>query len=166
VARPKPPRAAGPAPIKKEAVAAGAACAPQPQPQVDACLVLGAKNAMLREQLGQIEEKVRVLQVAAGAAPAPVPQPVKVHKPKKKKPEPPPEAATSWLLVGGAGAAVLALLAGLVVALRRRKKPRRAAVPRVGLMARLKARFGRKPARLAVVEPTMDEAARESSTQV
>jgi pilus assembly protein FimV len=147
---------------------AGAACAPQPKQDVDACVVLGAKNAMLREQLGQLEDKVRVLQVAVGASPAAVMEPVKAHKPKKKKPEPPPEAGTSWALVGGAAAGVLALLGGLVVFLRRRKATGKVAEPRAGLGARLKARLQRKPAPAASasgVEPTLDERAQEMSTQ-
>jgi pilus assembly protein FimV len=162
---PAPVKAAAPAPPKPEPAPAGGACAPKPKQQVDACVVLGAKNAMLREQLGQLEDKVRVLQVAAGASASSVVRPVKPHKPKKKKAGPPPEAGTPWLLVGGAAAGVLALLAGLQVVLRRRRAGRRVVAPRVGLGARLKARLGRKAAPVATVEPTLDEAARESSTQ-
>ena len=160
--KPKPVLAVAPAPAppKPEPVPAGGACAPQPQRQVDACVVLGAENAMLREQLGQLEDKVRVLQGAAGASPASVMQPVKVHKPKKKKVEPAPEAGTSWLLVGGIGAGVLALLAGVLVALRRRKGAR------IGLGSRLKARLKGQNAPAATVEPSLEESAHNSSTQV
>lgn len=171
VARAKPaaaaPKVAKPAPPKPEPVMAGAACAPQPQPQrqVDACAVLDAKNAMLREQLGQLEDKVKLLQVAAGASPAPIVHPVKLHKPKKKKTEPPPEEGMPWLLLG-AGAGVLALLAGLVLALRRRRAARRAASPAPGLGARLKERFGRQPGPAGAVEPTLEEGTHKSSTQV
>lgn len=168
-ARPKPVpvarKAAEPVAVKPTPAPAGAACAPQPRQEVDACVVLGAKNALLREQLGNLEDKVRLLQVAAGAAPAPAAQAVKVHKPKKKKPEPPPEPGTPWLLVG-AGAGALALLAGLVLVLRRRKAARRKDSPRVGLGARLKARLQRKAAPVAAVEPTLERGAHESSTQV
>lgn len=160
-----PRKAAEPVAVKPTPAPAGATCAPQPRQQVDACVVLGAKNAMLRDQLGQLEDKVRLLQVAAGAAPAPVVQTVKVHKPKKKKPEPPPEPGTPWLLVG-AGAGVLALLAGLVFVLRRRRAAQRKDSPRVGLGARLKARLQRKAAPVAAVEPTLERGAHESSTQV
>lgn len=166
-ARPKPaivpPAASKPAPARPEPVPAGGACAPQPKAQVDACVALDAKNAMLSEQLGELEGKVKLLQVAAGAAPA-VPR-QQVHKLKKKKPEPPPEEGWPWPLVG-AGAGVLALLAGLVFALRARRAVRRREGPRVGLGARLKARLGRKPAPAATVEPTLDERAHDSSTQV
>jgi pilus assembly protein FimV len=163
---PAPVKAAAPAPAKPAPAPAGGACVPQARQEIDACVVLGAKNAMLREQLGPLEDKVRVLQVAAGASAASVVQPVKPHKPKRKKAEPPPEAGTPWLLVGGAAAGVLALLAGLAVVMRRRKTGRRPAEPRVGLGTRLKARLGRKASPAATVEPTLEEDARESSTQV
>lgn len=167
-ARPKPPAAAKPAesaPPESEPAPAGGACAPQPQQQVDACVVLGARNAMLREQLGQLEDKVKVLQVAMGASPASVMQPAKLHKPKKKKPEPPPEEGSPWLLAG-AGAGMLALLAGLVLAVRGRKAAPRPAAPRLSLLARLKARLGRKPAPAATVQPVPEQHAHKSSTQV
>lgn len=163
-----PPEPARPAPLTTEPAPAGGACAPQPKAQVDACVVLGAKNAMLREQLGQLEDKVRVLQVAAGAAPAsnqpPLAPQQQVHRLKKKKPEPPPEEGAPWLLVA-LGAGALALLAGLVFALRARRAAKRGEGPRVGLGARLKARLGRKPLPASTVEPTLDEAAHNSSTQ-
>ncbi len=154
---------------KPVAEAAPAACAPQPVPDANACMVLGAKNTMLREQLGQLEDKVKVLQVAMGAPASAVMPPVKPYKPKKKKAEPPPpETGTPWALVGGGVVAVLALLAGLLV-LRRRKaaaRPARHTEPKVGLLARLKARFRRKPAPAKTAEPTLEEAAHDSSTQV
>ncbi|RZA33245.1 MAG: hypothetical protein EOP92_21865 [Lysobacteraceae bacterium] len=160
-----PPRVAKPAPPKPEPVMAGAACTPQPQRQVDACAVLDAKNAMLREQLGELEGKVKLLQVAAGAPAAPAVHPVKLHKPKRKKPEPPQEEGTPWLLLG-AGAGVLALLVGLVLVLRGRRALRRTAPPAGRLGARLKERFGRQPAPAEAVEPTLEEGAHKSSTQV
>ncbi len=163
--KPAPRQAVEPAPLKPAPAPAGGACAPQAPQQVDACVVLGAKNALLREQLGQLEDKVKLLQVAAGAAPAAAVQPVKLHKPKKKKPEPPPEPGMSWWPLA-AGAAVLALLAGLFVVLRRRKAGQGKDSPRVGLAARLKARFGRKAEPAAAVEPTLEEGAHKSSTQV
>lgn len=146
----------------------GGACAPQPRADVDACVMLGAKNAMLRDQLGQLEDKVRVLQVAVGASPAAVLPPVKAHKPKKKKPEPAPETGPSWALLGGAGIGVLALLAGVFVFLRRRKGKGKIVEPRVGPVMRLKARFARKPAPaagLGAVEPTLGTRAHDMSTQ-
>lgn len=172
-AAPKPvPRQAAPKPApveeKQVAAAAPAACAPQPVPDTNACVVLGAKNAMLREQLGQLEDKVKVLQVAMGAPASAVLPPVKPYKPKKKKAEPPPEPETPWALIGGGVAAVLALLAALLV-LRRRKgaaRPIRRAEPKVGLLARMQARGKRKPAPAKTAEPTLEEDAHDSSTQV
>jgi pilus assembly protein FimV len=139
--------------------------------------MLGAKNAVLREQLGRLEDRVRVLQVAAGAAPAAATPPMAGQKqaprPKKKKPEPEPKpeegAGAPWLLAGAA-AGVLALLAGLVFALRRRKAARHAAGAGEGAMARLKARLEaalrRKAAPAAALEPSLGGGAHESSTQV
>jgi len=166
---PKPvPKEEAPVTQKHVAEAAPAACVPQPLPESNACAVLGAKNTILREQLGQLEDKVKVLQVAMGAPASAVVPPVKPYKPKKKKAEPPPpEAGIPWVLVGGA-AAVLALL-GVLLVLRRRKgaaRPVRRAAPKIGLPARLKARFTRKPAPVKTAEPTLEEDAHESSTQV
>jgi len=163
----EPPKAA-PVVDKPVAAEAPAACAPQPQPDTNACAVLGAKNVMLREELGQLEDKVKVLQVAMGASASSVMPPVKPYKPKKKKAEPPPpEAETPWGLIGAGVAAVLALLAGLWMLGRRKgARPVRHAEPKVGLATRLKARFKRKPAPAKVAEPTLEEGAHESSTQV
>ncbi|WP_313705378.1 hypothetical protein [Massilia sp.] len=122
--------AAAPAP----AAAAPAACAPQPsepQAQAQACAVLGAKNDALRQELGQLEEKVKVLQVATGvksaaeAAAQDGPKPDAQPKPapriqRKPKPAPPPEEPTPWLAIAGGVAVVLALL-GAAVLLRRRR---------------------------------------------
>ncbi|MEX5748746.1 FimV family protein [Massilia sp. X63] len=164
-----PPTATEAAPPKLEPAAPAGACAPQPRQQVDACVMLGAKNALLRERLDQLEDKVKVLQVAAGASPASVMQASatsgQVHKPKKKKPEPPPETGSPWLMAG-AGAGVLALLAGLWIVLRRRRGAPRAGARGPGLGARLKARLGRKPEPVAAAEPTLEQDAHNSSTQV
>jgi LPXTG-motif cell wall-anchored protein len=111
------------------------ACAPQaPSEHLNACVALGEKNAALHQQLGKLEEKVKVLQGAApvavpAAAPAPAakeaPQAApkgapRIHR-KPKKVEP-PEAETPWLLIGGAIGAVLAIGALALVLLRRRKR--------------------------------------------
>ena len=106
-------------------------CAPQPAAgQLNACAALGEKNAALRHELGQLEAKVKVLQVATGGAPpatpasapaaAPAPKGAPRIQLKPKKPAP-PEPETPWALIGGAVAAILAL-AGLAAALLRRRK--------------------------------------------
>jgi len=174
--KPAPPKAVATVPAAEQAPAdkpaasalpVGSACAPQPVPSVDACAVLGARNTVLREQLGQLEDKVKVLQVAMGAPASAVVPPVKPYKPKIKKAETPPsEAGTPWGLIGGGIAAVLALAAAVVL-LRRRKKagPLRRAEPKVGLLTRLRARFRRKPAPVKTAGPSLQEVAHDSSTQ-
>jgi hypothetical protein len=140
------PAAAAPAaPVKAQALSltAPGACAPPPAAeQLNACTVLGEKNAALRHELGQLEAKVKVLQAAAGgtpaaapsaapapaAAPAVAPAPASAPAPngapriqlKPRKPAP-PEPVTPWGAIAGAAAAGLAL-AGLVAALLRRRK--------------------------------------------
>lgn len=48
-------------------VGSPAACAPAPAAaELNACAVLGAKNEALRQEVGQLEDKVKVLQVATG----------------------------------------------------------------------------------------------------
>ncbi|MFC5462488.1 hypothetical protein [Massilia niabensis] len=161
-------------------------CAPQPEAgQLNACTVLGEKNTALRHELGQLEEKVKVLQATAGApsaelAPATAPPPAPKGAPRiqlKAKKAPPPEPETPWGLIGGAIAAVLAL-AGLALALLRRRKrsslgkipkehkPARMpaaatadGVPKPNFMSAVKARLmpgSRKPAAPEPVEPALE----------
>jgi len=110
-----------------------AACSPAPTgAELNACAVLGAKNEALRHELGQLEDKVKVLQVANGLTPAEESEAESLQeaqaKPKaaprihrKPKVEAPPEAPLPWLAIGGALAGVLAL-AGLALALLRRRR--------------------------------------------
>jgi len=121
--------------------AAPAACAPQAlDAQTSACAVLGAKNDALRQELGQLEEKVKVLQVATGvksaadataqAVPKPDEKPKsapRIHR--KPKPAAPPEEATPWFLIAGGIAALLALLGGVVLLRRRRAAAARVLTP-------------------------------------
>lgn len=126
----RPAVAAAPAPA---IAAAPAACAPQPTgAQLNACAVLGARNEALRQELGQLEEKVKVLQVATGVKSAAEAEAQTVAKPadarpkaaprihRKPKPAAPPEQPTPWLPIAGGVAALLAL-AGALVLLRRRR---------------------------------------------
>lgn len=135
------PQAAARAPAQADATAAApapgaaapAACVPQPsEAQAQACAVLGAKNDALRQELGQLEEKVKVLQVATGvksaaeAAAQDGPKPDAQPKPapriqRKPKPAPPPEEPTPWLAIAG-GVAVVLALPGAAVLLRRRTR--------------------------------------------
>lgn len=164
------PQAVSPAALALAPAAAPAACMPQADLQQNACAVLEAKNAVLRGQLDQLEDKVKLLQVAMGAAPAAVVPAAPPIKPKKKPAAAPPEAGTPWLLVGGAIAGLLALAAAGLAILRRRKASRGGAAPRhvepsVPLGARLKARLGGlgKPAKTA---SPADAGVHNSSTQV
>lgn len=116
------------------AAAAPAACARQAaDAQANACAVLGAKNDALRQELGQLEEKVKVLQVASGvksaaeaaapSAPEPDGKPKaapRIHRKPKPTPATPPEEPTPWLPIAGAVVALLALLGGVVLLRRRR----------------------------------------------
>lgn len=128
---------------------APAACAPQvadvqantqATAQANACAVLGAKNDALRQELGQLEEKVKVLQVATGvksaaeAAAQSVPKPdekpksaPRIHR--KPKPAAPPEEPTPWLAIAGGIVALLALLGGVVLLRRRRGAAARVLTP-------------------------------------
>ena len=129
----RPAASAAPAPAIAAAAEAPVACAAQPtEPQLNACAVLGARNEALRQELGQLEEKVKVLQVATGvksaaeaeaqtvakAADARPTSAPRIHR--KPKPAAPPEEPTPWLPVAGGVAALLALAGGLVLMRRRR----------------------------------------------
>ena len=156
VRRAVPKPAPKPVPDKKapalapapKAQADTASCAPQAASEhLDACVALGAKNAALHQQLGKLEEKVKVLQGSAGpAAAAPVPlvkeapkdapkgAPRIGRKPKKAEP---PEAGTPWLLIGAALSAVLAIGALVLALLRRRKRAAFGKIPAEHKPARL-----------------------------
>jgi pilus assembly protein FimV len=166
------PRAAAPA-LPIAAPPAAATCAPTAPGQPSACAALDVKNAQLRQQIGALEDKVRVLQVAMGARPSEVlgtkPAVPKAH-PIRKKPEPAPEpqSATPWGWIGAGAAALLALAGAVVVVLRRRAKTpalRPVGEPRIPMMDRLRQRFARKKAAPAAVEPQLEEGAHDLSTQ-
>jgi hypothetical protein len=138
VPKPAPVRKPVPAPVAAAPTEAPA-CTPQaPSEHLNACVALGEKNAALNQQLGKLEEKVKVLQGAApavvpAAVPTPAPAPAAKEAPKaapkgapriqrKPKKVEPPEADTPWLLIGGAIGAVLAIGALVLALLRRRKR--------------------------------------------
>jgi len=140
------------------------------------CAALDYKNAQLREQIGLLEDKVKVLQVALGASPATIakPRPLDPSKPHpaRRRPVPEPEPATPWGWIAGGLGAVLALAGGaLVLLLRRRQRAGQIQpLPGVPLMARLRQRFTRKKATGSAaqepVEPKLEVAEPEMSTQV
>jgi hypothetical protein len=182
VPRPHPvPVAKAPAPHPD---AHPAACA-IPAGEAQACAALGAKNDELRSRLGQVEDRMKKLQVSLAAPVPAAPPPVKVEAPKPAaaaatpaqpkpvvpagprpihsikplvphKPKPPaPDESWPWGWIG-AVVGVLALGgAGAFVVVRRRKAGG-AAAP--GLVDKLKARFAaraRTP-RDEGAEPTID----------
>ncbi|OON63904.1 hypothetical protein B0920_11325 [Massilia sp. KIM] len=164
-ARPEPPAAPLSAP------ASSAACVPAAQPAPSAvCAALDARNVQLRAQIGQLEDRVKVLQVAMGAKPAELealtPAAPKTHKRKKPAPEPVDETPWGWI-AGGLGA-LLALAGGVVLARRRRKAPAApvADSPKAGLAARLRQRFMRRKPAEPGVEPSLEASAHDTSTQV
>jgi hypothetical protein len=161
-----------PLPVALPASASAATCAPSSSDSAPVCAALDVKNAQLREQIGTLEDKVRVLQVALGANPSAVVQD-KVAKPamprpSRKRPAPEPEASTPWGWIGGAVVAILVLVGGVLVILRRRKRagPMIQPMPRTSLMVRLRQRFARKKKVPAPVEPQLDEPHNEMSTQL
>ncbi|MEF9928519.1 MAG: SNF2-related protein, partial [Massilia sp.] len=116
-----------PVPVALPAPASAATCAPASSvDSTTVCAALDVKNAQLREQIGTLEDKVRVLQVALGASPSAVVQdkvaPRAAPRPSRKRPAPEPEASTPWGWIAGAVVAVLALVGGALFILRRRKQ--------------------------------------------
>lgn len=162
-----------PVPVALPAPASAATCAPASSvDSATVCAALDVKNAQLREQIGTLEDKVRVLQVALGASPSAVVQdkvaPRAAPRPSRKRPAPEPDASTPWGWIAGAVVAVLALVGGALFILRRRKRaaPMIQPMPRASLMARLRQRFARKTKTPAPVEPQLDESHNEMSTQL
>lgn len=104
------------------------------------CAALDHKNAQLREQIGRLEDKVKVLQVALGADRA------AAGKPHPSPPPAPQRAALAWGWVAGGAGVVLALAGAAAVLLRRR--------------------YARKRASSGPVEPRLEDTEQETSTQV
>ena len=129
--------ALAPLPIHGPLPAAPAACARQAE-QASACAALDGKNAALRERIGTLEGKVKLLQGVLGASPpaakalpapaakAPAaPRPIHAIKPllprKPVAPAPAPESGLPWGWVGVGAALLLALGAAAAVVLRLRR---------------------------------------------
>jgi len=167
-----------PLPVASSAPAPAATCAPSSAVEGSTvCAALDVKNAQLREQIGTLEDKVRVLQVALGASPSAVVQDKAVApskpRPSRKRPAPEPEASLPWGWIVGAVLVVLAMVGGALLILRRRKRaaPMIQPMPRVSLMARLRQRLARKkktpaPVEPQLDEPKLDEQSKEMSTQL
>jgi hypothetical protein len=127
--------------------------------QIKACSEMDYKNGLLSAQIVELEDKVKLLQLAMDgkaeappaakkAAPPPPPPPKPAAKATHKE-----EGAFPWLLVGG-GVALLALIGGAVwfmLSRRKGKTVETAAADSVAWYARLAAPFRRK-AKVVVVE--------------
>jgi pilus assembly protein FimV len=129
-----------PAPLSLPA-AGPVACVPQVSAEVKACIALDAKNAALQNEIGLLEKKVKVLQVAMTPAPVrpPTASPSDDHAgpatPSRPgvaagpapalripaKPVAPKEGGLPWLAIGAGTAAVLAAAGGAFLVVRRRK---------------------------------------------
>ncbi|WP_306392156.1 hypothetical protein [Telluria beijingensis] len=172
VMKPEPKPAPEAPTLPLAATALPAACAPAPDvDRSTVCAALDYKNTQLREQIGQLEDKVRVLQVALGANPASVSQPraggPEQPRQARRRAAPEPEAATPWGWIAGGLGAVLVLAGGALVLLRRRRWAGRIQpMPGVPLMTRLRQRFSRKKSPPEPVEPKLEETEQEMSTQV
>lgn len=168
-ARPAEPK---PTALPLPLAAPAAACSPAPDvDRSTVCAALDYKNAQLREQIGQLEDKVKVLQVALGASPAAVskPRPADPNKPHpaRRRPAPEPESSTPWGWIAGGLGAMLALAGAAIVIMRRRKRAGQLQpMPGVPLMTRLRQRFTPKKASPEPVEPKLDTTEQEMSTQV
>jgi hypothetical protein len=118
---------AAPAPLPL-AAAKPASC-PRPDPAIlKTCVALDHKNAQLNAHLGQLEDKVEVLQLAMGAVPPGA---------KPKRAARPPEPAFPWLWLALGGAVLLAGVGAAVFVLRRKaarereETARRASLPAI-----------------------------------
>jgi Tfp pilus assembly protein FimV len=147
------------APLLRAAPPAPVACIQQfNAAQISSCTALDAKNAALKNQILDLEEKVRRLTVAmqaAGATPAaaaaaaalPAPKPVPAKLTPMGAPAAKPASSTPWMFIGLASAAVFALIGALLFVMKRKRKgakvkpvkPAKAAGP--GFIARLKDRL-------------------------
>jgi pilus assembly protein FimV len=163
-------RAAMAAPPLRAAAPARAAC-PQPYSaeQIRTCAALDYKNAALTAQIVELEEKVRLLQLAVdGKAEHPAPPAVpKKAAPKvalPPKPVAPPVRKTPWLPIGLGVAALLAAGGAGVVILRKKRSAKAKAKPaapdeppRPSFIASVKNRLmpGKGEAAPAAVEPSV-----------
>jgi hypothetical protein len=133
---------------------APAACTPQPNEQAKVCVALDSKNAALRTQIAQLEQKVKVLQVSMHEGPAAAPltaQPVKpavsgpapiLPQKRRKHVEPEPASGLPWLAIGLGSGVLLALAGAAAWLVRRRRAPANhptpsLAVTRDGIKSRL-----------------------------
>jgi len=128
--------------------------------EAKACVELDHKNVVLREQIVQLEDKVKVLQVAMGGAPAGAAagttQAAQPARPQKARPAPAPvpDEPLPWTWIAAAGAAVL--VAGAALAYRTMRKANKTKEAR-GFIASVKDRLKAASSRGAEPkEPTLE----------
>lgn len=154
LAKKTPPLPIAPPPLHAPATCAAPATSDEPS----ACAVLDAKNMQLREQIGVLEDKVKLLQVAIGARPIEASQPKPAAAPKlrpiKTAAKPQSHDGAPWAGIAGASVALLALAGGLWL-LWRRKKAGPVRMPGSALLPRLRQLLKRKKV-AAPVEPSLE----------
>jgi hypothetical protein len=144
---------------------AGAAC-PQKfsEEQIKACAATEYQNGLLSAQIVELEDKIKVLQLAAeGKSPAASASASASAVSAKKvtpsllppKPVAKAEAGFPWLLVSGIVVLLAAIGGGVYFWLSRRKKPsvEAAAADSVAWYSKLASRFKRKPKAILLTEP-------------
>lgn len=160
--------APAPKPARVLSLPSAAASCPQKfsEEQIKACAATEYQNGLLSAQIVELEDKIKVLQLAAegkhassaaasAAAPA-VTAPVKKVTPSLLPPKPAvkPEAGFPWLLVSGIVLLLAAIGGGVYFVLSRRKKPsvEAAAADSVAWYSKLASRFKRKPKAILLTE--------------
>jgi hypothetical protein len=135
--------------------------------QIQTCAALDQKNAALTAQIVELEDKVRLLQLAIEARRAPSARPVAMPAPKAAvAPDQKARRSLPWLPIGIATAGLVAALLALAWFMRRKRKTdkgrtRLAAPAKSGFIASVKHRLmpGKKEAEAEAepVEPTLPE---------
>ncbi|MFB9242427.1 hypothetical protein IV454_16045 [Massilia antarctica] len=129
--------------------------------QIKTCAALDQKNGVLTSKIVELEEKVKLLQLAvehkdaaagshAEAASTPPPVLSRAALAKKNAAAASKGDELPWMLIGGVAGALIVTGLAVWFLLRHRKRkaalPVAAAAPQTGLLAGLTARFKRKPA--------------------
>jgi hypothetical protein len=172
VREPRDEPAPAPKPVRVLTLPSAGASCPQKfsEEQIKACAATEYQNGLLSAQIVELEDKIKVLQLAAeGKAPAASASasaaasaassaaPAKKITPSLLSPKPVAkvEAGFPWLLVSGIVVLLAAIGGGVYFWLSRRKKPsaEAAAADSVAWYSKLASRFKRKPKAILLTEP-------------